>query len=412
LNYHISSVFLVLNHPEKDWAVFFKPMRRILLILLTFVCTLATVAQTNGAYYRVKNKKTARFIKVIDNRGSINLHTTDADLGALLTVKGDAFSHSDPSTVIKFDQMSSGWNLKCQGTNTYDIIGYPVMTDQTSRGTCAYAQKGTITKYLADSYDLLNLNSDSSRVKTAGGGDLESWWDILLVSPDGDNYFGLEPTISVGGSYYQTFYADFPFTFYSTEMEAYSVKTIDNSKAAVVIEPITGGVAAATPVIVKCSTNTASNNRLAIGSGSGAATGNLLTGVYFCNDVSEVSGHRNVVDYDASTMRVLGTAADGSLAFVKATSLQYIPANTAYITVTAGAPDVLKVYSQAEYDALPTAKTGDLNGDGEVSGQDLVIMVNMILGKRDKTAAADLSGDGDVSGVDYVKLVNLILGKN
>jgi hypothetical protein len=154
------------------------------------------------------------------------------------------------------------------------------------------------------------------------------------------------------------------------------------------------------------------NNRLAIGSGSGGTTGNLLTGVYFCNDVPEVSGHRNVVDYNPSTMRVLGTAADGSLAFVKATSLQYIPANTAYITVTANAPDVLKVYSQAEYDALPTAKPGDLNEDGEISGLDLVIMVNMIIGKRDKTAAADLSGDGDVSGVDYVKLVNLILGKN
>lgn len=385
-------------------------MRRILLILLTFVCTLATVAQTNGAYYRVKNKKTERHIKVIDNRGSINLNTTDADLGALLTVKGDAFSHTDPSTVIKFDQISGGWNLKCQGTDTYSIIKYPVKIQQTPSGTYAYAQSGSATKYLADSYELGEENAPYGQLKT-GTGDVR-YWDLLLVSPDGDNYFGLEPTISAGDSYYQTFYADFPFTFYSTGIEAYSVKTIDNSKAAVVIEPITGGVAAATPVIVKCSSNLATNNRLAIGSGSGSATGNLLTGVYFCNDVSEVSGHRNVVDYDASTMRVLGTAADGSLAFVKATSLQYIPANTAYITVTAGAPDVLKVYSQAEYDALPTAKTGDLNGDGEVSGQDLVIMVNMILGKRDKTAAADLSGDGDVSGVDYVKLVNLILGKN
>ena len=388
-------------------------MRRILLILLSFVCTLTTVAQTNGAYYRVKNKKTARYIKVIDNRGSINMQTTNADFGALLTVKGSAFSHSDPSTVIKFETISGGWNLKCQGTSTYDIISYAVKTDNTSRGTCAYAQNGTVTKYLADSYDLLNLNSDYSNLKTAGGSDAESWWDVLLVSPNDDNnYFGLEPTISAGGSYYQTFFADFPFRFSSTGMEAYSVKTIDNSKAAVVIAPITGGVAAATPVIVKCSSNAATNNRLAIGSGSGGTTGNLLKGVYFCNDVPEVSGHRNVVDYNPSTMRVLGTAADGSLAFVKATSLQYIPANTAYITVTANAPDVLKVYSQAEYDALPTAKPGDLNEDGEISGLDLVIMVNMIIGKRDKTAAADLSGDGDVSGIDYVKLVNLILGKN
>jgi hypothetical protein len=110
-------------------------------------------------------------------------------------------------------------------------------------------------------------------------------------------------------------------------------------------------------------------------------------------------------------MRVLGTAADGSLAFVKSTTLQYIPANTAYITVEAGAPDVLKVYTQAEYDALPSAKRGDLSGDGKVSGLDLVYLGNMILGTREKTTDADLNGDGKVSGLDYVILVNIILNQ-
>ena len=389
-------------------------MRRILLILLSFVCTLTTVAQTNGAYYRVKNSYTERYISVIDYRGKLNYSTTEPDLGSLQSVKGTAFSFSDPSTVIKFDKKSDDWDLRCQGTSTYTILNYLVKIADGPNGTYrAYAKKGEAIKYLADSYELGELDAPKGLLTTKGSPANVFNWYLLLVSPNDDNnYFGLEPTISAGGSYYQTFFADFPFRFSSTGMEAYSVKTIDNSKAAVVIAPITGGVAAATPVIVKCSSNAATNNRLAIGSGSGGTTGNLLTGVYFCNDVPEVSGHRNVVDYNPSTMRVLGTAADGSLAFVKATSLQYFPANTAYITVTANAPDVLKVYSQAEYDALPTAKPGDLNEDGEISGLDLVIMVNMILGKRDKTAAADLSGDGDVSGVDYVKLVNLILGKN
>ena len=52
-------------------------------------------------------------------------------------------------------------------------------------------------------------------------------------------------------------------------------------------------------------------------------------------------------------MRVLGTASDGSLAFVKATNLKYIPSNTAYITVSASAPDVLKVSTGEE----PTVQT-------------------------------------------------------
>jgi hypothetical protein len=70
---------------------------------------------------------------------------------------------------------------------------------------------------------------------------------------------------------------------------------------------------------------------------------------------------------------------------------------------------VLKVYTQSEYDALPAGVRGDLNNDGIVSAADLVMMTNMILGKRAQTAAADLNGDGSVSAADYVMLVNLIL---
>lgn len=383
------------------------------------VATLATVAQSNGKYYRVRNQSTTRYISVIDNRGSIDLSTTDADLNALRTVKGEAFHLSDPSTIVKFEKMSGGWNLKCQGTGTYDIITHPVQIEYDSRNGGsyrAYAQSGSAKKYLTDTYDALealmgNL-SDISKVAT-GTGD-ERNWDLLEVGTTGDNYFGLEPTISVGGSYYQTFFASFPFTCYSSGMETYYVKTIDNAKSAVVIEPINGGLAAEKPVIIKCSSAAATNNRLNIGVGTGNPSGNLLTGVTFCNDVQETTmfNHRNVTVYDPSTMRVLGTAPDGSLAFVKSSDLQYVPANTAYITVEAGSPDILKVYTQSEYDALPTAKPGDLNEDSAVDGQDLVMMVNMILEKRAKTTAADLNGDGDVDGVDYVKLVNMILGKN
>jgi hypothetical protein len=102
-------------------------------------------------------------------------------------------------------------------------------------------------------------------------------------------------------------------------------------------------------------------------------------------------------------MRVLGTASDGSLAFVKATNLKYIPSNTAYITVSASAPDVLKV-TTGEEPSLP----GDLSGDGTVSGQDLVIMTNLILSNTFR-ADADLNNDNVVSGADYVILVNMIL---
>jgi hypothetical protein len=35
----------------------------------------------------------------------------------------------------------------------------------------------------------------------------------------------------------------------------------------------------------------------------------------------------------------------------------------------------------------------------------------MILGKTEKKSTGDVNGDGQVSGTDYVTLVNIILGK-
>jgi hypothetical protein len=187
-------------------------------------------------------------------------------------------------------------------------------------------------------------------------------------------------------------------------MEAYYVDNINETTGKVHVKEITGGVPASTPVIVKCSAQTPASNKLDVGaSTSGSASGNQLTGVYFCNP-NAGAAHTNVKEYDPTTMRVLGTASDGSLAFVKDNSLQYIPANTAYITVSASAPDVLLVTDQ-DTPAVP----GDLNGDDQVTGQDLVIEANYIL-NDEYNEAADLNHDNKVTGQDYVILVNKVLG--
>ena len=62
--------------------------------------------------------------------------------------------------------------------------------------------------------------------------------------------------------------------------------------------------------------------------------------------------------------------------------------------------------------STPSIIKGDVNGDGEVNGTDLVVLTNMILGKSAKTEAADLNDDGQVNGTDYVALVNIVLGRN
>lgn len=382
-------------------------MKRIQLLLLTLIFTLAAQAQIANGYYRVKSSKQERYARVLDNRGSINLQTTDADMGALCTQRSWDIVVSDPGSVIYIKKMTEGYDLQSQGTGSYSIISYEVRAKDMGDGKYwCYASKGGMTKYLADeritflsTEEEIERGSLVTNIGPSQGEYLD--WDVIPVTT-GDNYFGLAPTVAAGGSYYQTFYAAFPFTFFSAGMEAYYVDDINESTGKVHIKEITGGVPASTPVIIKCSAQAPTSNKLNVGAAtSGSASGNKLTGVYFCNP--NAYAHTNVKEYDPSTMRVLGTASDGSLAFVKATSLQYIPSNTAYITVSTSAPDVLKV-TTGEEPSLP----GDLSGDGTVSGQDLVIMTNLILSNTFR-ADADLNNDNVVSGADYVILVNMIL---
>ena len=375
-------------------------------------------AQLQGdGYYRVQSAKQGRYIRVIDNRGSVNVSTTSADMAALQTVLGFDRVVSDPGSVIYVKKLSSGYDLQSQGTGSYAITSYALKVTDIGDGCYwASASKAGMTLYLEDE-PITAITSAAKRqtgslMTTSNSKDLnDGWvdWYVKPVSANSDCYFGITPDVTAGGSYYKSFYAAFPFTFSSQGMNAYTVTMIDTKKAAVVVNELTSGVPTSVPVIVKCSSDQVANNKINVGaSASSAVAGNLLKGVYFCNDVSNTA-HRNVVDYNPSTMRVLGTAADGSLAFVKSSTLKYIPSNSAYITVSADAPDVLKVYTKAEYDALPSAAPGDLNEDGFIDVQDLGVVVQMIVGSLPKTAAADLNGDGEVDIQDLGIIVKLIV---
>ena len=402
-------------------------MNRITTLLLAAVCTLSAYAQLNGdGYYRAQSSEQGRFIRIIDDQGSVNLSTTDADMEALRTKAGFENVVSDPASIIYIKKMNTGYDFQSQGTGSYQIISYEVLLDDMgdNRYWC-YASKSGMTKYLADQkidYEKLNLQvelgyiTEEQKQEYLNNGHLVTnispsedggkWldWNINPVKNEDGFYFGLKPNVATSDGYYQTFYAAFPFTFLSEGMSAWYVSKINETTGKVIISEVTGGVPTSTPVIIKCSSQSAASNKLNIGaSTTGTADGNLLTGVYFCNPDAGPT-HTNVVAYDANTMRVLGTTANGSLAFIKANGLQYIPANTAYITVSASAPDVMLVTDQ-DTPAVP----GDLSGDGEVTGQDLVIEANFIL-NNEFNEAADLNHDGVVSGQDYVILVNKVLG--
>ena len=81
-------------------------MNRITTLLLAAVCTLSAYAQLNGnGYYRAQSSEQGRYIRIIDNRGSVNLSTTEADMEALRTKAGFENVVSDPATIIYIKKM-------------------------------------------------------------------------------------------------------------------------------------------------------------------------------------------------------------------------------------------------------------------------------------------------------------------
>lgn len=308
------------------------------LLFCTINCALA---QLNGnGYYRVQNKQTQRYIRVIDNKGSVNLATTNADLGALETVKPFERVVSDPASIIYIEKAGDGYNLKAQGTSSYNIIKYYVKLRAGSGGTYrAYAQDGGLVKYLRDE----NTTYDEGVVLTADGNPWD--WYIKPVNQVDGQYFALKPDVTVGGESYATIYASFPFTITSSKMKAYYISKVADGQA-VYKEVVDGKVPASTAIIVKCASANYVDNKVTVENNSAAAlSGNLMKGVYFKNTTNK---HKNLKEYDPNTMRVLGVMSNGKLGFVTA-NYDYLPANKAYLVVPAGSPSEIKIVSEADF---------------------------------------------------------------
>ena len=196
------------------------------MTLMLFVVNYAAAQLNGNGYYRVQNVQTQRFIRVIDNKGSVNLATTNADLGALETVKPFERVVSDPASIIYIEKASDGYNLKAQGTSSYSIIKYYVKLRAGSGNTYrAYAQDGGLVKYLRDE----NTTYDEGVVLTADGNPRD--WYIKPVNQTDGQYFAFKPDITVNNVSYATIYASFPFTITSSSMKAYYISKVADGQA-------------------------------------------------------------------------------------------------------------------------------------------------------------------------------------
>ena len=54
---------------------------------------------------------------------------------------------------------------------------------------------------------------------------------------------------------------------------------------------------------------------------------------------------------------------------------------------------------------------GDINSDGGINVQDIVMMINMVVGNSNIDLIADINFDGSVDVLDIVLVVNIILGQ-
>lgn len=368
-------------------------MKRILLVIFSLFLTLGSFAQLNGdGYYRVKNVASERYITVRDNRGSVNIGTSSADMGAVELYKGFDNVVSDPSSVLYIQNAGdNNYKFHAQGTDTYEIIGYYLKLKKNSDGSYkAYQGNSMMVMYLGDSETTSVVDG---KLSTNAKGQYRDWYILPINSSSSDNYFGISPEVKAADANYASFYASFPFTVSSKDMKVCYIIKVENGMA-VYKEYVGDVVPGASPLFVKCVSDSPVDNKIDIVTNSVAAiSDNKLSGVYFCNHNNQ---HLNRTVYNPETMRVLGTTADGKLAYVKA-DYDYLPANRSYLTVPAGSPDVIKVISEEEYQKENKQYTVTFKiGDEVISSQTLSVGAAIVAPDAPAKEGHSFNGWGDV----------------
>lgn len=348
-------------------------MKKPIILSIALLSTLYAAADYNGAgYYRLQNYKSERWASMIDNKGSIDMGGNKADLQAIQLQKNFDEVCSDPASIVYIKPVGSQYQIEAQGTDIYSIIGYylNIKNAGNANGHNLYYATGVYDGFEKYVGDPSILPKDITYASTVANGDYRKWY-IHPMDHEGDNFFGVRPTVAVGSKRYGTLYGAFSFAAHSQGVKIYAVKQVGAGMA--MMEEVTGPVEKSTPVIVECATENPTDNRLQIGVEGAKADGNILSGAYYCS--TEKSNHLNYTAYDPQTMRVLGVCADGSLGFITPDDLKYIPANTAYLKVAPGTPKELKCVDRAAF----LAGVDDVTSNGDDTPVDVYNLSGVIV---------------------------------
>lgn len=331
-------------------------MKKIILSLILSAPLAASAQITGDGYYRVKNNASERFITITDDIvGEVNMSSTTADLSNITTWRGFDYVKSNPASVIYIEAVGNKYNLKGQGTSIYDISGGRVYIDIKSKN-----KDNNNPYYFSITYSGAEFRLyDNSTKKDKGGvdqtGDVKySYWNILPITDDDYNYLGLQPTVKAGDDWYGTIYASYPFKVASEGVTLYYVDGVKDGEFQ--LKEITSEVKpASTPMVFKCSSDDPADNKIIpVADITTAPTDNLMGGTLFASSIRK---HIKRVEFDATTMRVLGKNSDGDLIFTTAkpeqlTDNSYIPMNTAWLNVPSGLTGDFKLVSRDNFTGI------------------------------------------------------------
>lgn len=295
-------------------------MKRIFsLLLLAMLSHLYVAAKLEGSgYYRIwnaailaKNKEKAYCCVSCDSYYMNTSAGTDQKI-ASIPLYPEQYSFTDPSAIIyvqmpdathKFDLSAQGvWVSQLLDGSSLTLSGntdgnYVLTGKVKGVETPVYSTSRKYGIFGPKYYVLTSSNSDTSY----------KFWGADKVDSESDkNYFGVKPTLSAKGKYYAPFYVSFPFETASDGMKVYYVSKMN--KSGYTLEEINGIIPAATPVLIECSSDDPSKNRLKLhepGTRGVRVADNKLKGVYFCNPNLEISQYSHAAtEFKAETMRI------------------------------------------------------------------------------------------------------------
>lgn len=331
-------------------------------------------ADINGnGYYRVKNYGSNRWASLVDNTGSVDVIAGDADFHSLALTKDTEYILSDPGSIVYLTNVSGNqYDVAAQGTSLQSLVDNPIKIRMEEKvdGEALYRIYGTYknaSAYIADGVTNNDVAGEAFIFNDEQASKYPTYvqWIFEPLKANSNNYYGAVPSVFVGNQGYTTLFTSFAYAPYSTGVKAFYVGRIGFGMVEMI--EINGAVPPASPVIIQCAGKNSGDNRMEILQSQDALPNNSLTGVYFdfANSMTQ-----NRVKYNPQTMRVLGVCKDGSLGFVTASDLSYIPANTAYLTVTPGSLPEFKCVTSEEYmDMLPEAPEQIYFGNGEYALQ-------------------------------------------